>query len=111
MGGATVRWAVDGLVPNSRFHLGTLIVNCLGSFLLGVLAETFRRSERGRSNVGLALMTGFCGSLTTFSALAVAVAAGLQDGDIGTAGAVVALNCALGVGLAVLGVKARQGFA
>lgn len=48
------------------FYLGTFISNVLGSFLMGFIyciITTFHFDER----VKLLILTGFCGSLTTFS--------------------------------------------
>ena len=54
------------LVPSSSviFPWGTLLVNVLGSFLIGYLVERYH------SGLGLAqflLVVGFCGGFTTFS--------------------------------------------
>jgi CrcB protein len=51
------------------FPYGTLIVNVVGSFLAGfVLAYTHRNGHD--DIVRIALVTGFCGAFTTFSAFA-----------------------------------------
>jgi CrcB protein len=55
---------VDRIV-NSRFPFGTLLVNIVGSFLLGLFIGM---SLRDRQKLFLA--TGFCGGFTTFSAFA-----------------------------------------
>lgn len=65
--GAPVRY-VAGHLLDERWPWGTVLVNWAGSFLLGLL------SARGLSGDALALLgTGFCGSLTTYSAFAVHV--------------------------------------
>ena len=46
--------------------IGTLAVNVAGCFLIGVLAPLFERSSLPPA-AALALITGFCGALTTFS--------------------------------------------
>lgn len=66
--GGVARYSV-GLVTNpaGRFPLATLLVNGIGSTLIGVLAGLLPpESVRLR----LFLMTGFCGGFTTFSAFA-----------------------------------------
>jgi len=67
--GAPLRFAVghvlDGRAPG-RLPWGTVLVNLLGSFLLGVF------SGWGLSGHAMALLgTGFCGAFTTYSAFAV----------------------------------------
>jgi len=60
--GALARHYVATLVDVERFPLGTLTVNVIGSFLLGLL--TFAGVG---SDVMLLVGTGACGSFTTFS--------------------------------------------
>ena len=63
--GAPVRY-LAGHVLDARLHWGTLLVNLVGSALLGALAGDAVRGH------WLALLgTGFCGGLTTYSAFAV----------------------------------------
>lgn len=61
--GAPLRWAVGQRLPGPR---GTLVVNVVGSALLGACLGLDRSAY---ALVG----TGFCGALTTFSAFAVEV--------------------------------------
>lgn len=65
--GGVARWRVQfWLNPKWQgFPLGTLLVNCLGGFLIGMALAWFERSpsEHGR----LFLITGCLGGLTTFS--------------------------------------------
>lgn len=57
---------------NSVFPFGTLTVNILGSFVLGVLlALLARKAGNYTEQWRLFLGTGFCGGFTTFSAFAV----------------------------------------
>lgn len=63
--GAPLRFATSHLLDD-RWHWGTLLVNAVGSFLLGITAAI------GLSGSALALVgTGFCGGLTTYSSFAV----------------------------------------
>ncbi|MEP7057218.1 MAG: fluoride efflux transporter CrcB [Caldimonas sp.] len=66
--GALLRW-LAGIWLNeqwSGFPLGTLAVNCVGGFLIGVALLWFERSPH--ELLRLLLVTGFLGGLTTFSA-------------------------------------------
>ena len=57
---------------NAVFPLGTLTVNIVGSFILGViLAALVRKSGLHTEYWKLLLGTGFCGGFTTFSSFAV----------------------------------------
>lgn len=49
------------------FPYGTLIVNALGSFILGALIFWLDDKELLGANLKLLLAVGFCGGLTTFS--------------------------------------------
>lgn len=65
--GAPLRYVAAHLL-DGRLHWGTILVNLVGSFLLGAF------SGMGLSGGTLALLgAGFCGALTTFSAFAVHV--------------------------------------
>ena len=61
--GAPTRYVIDRHFRSyMKFPLGILIVNAAGSFLLGLTLDA-------HTNTAFALM-GFCGALTTWSALA-----------------------------------------
>jgi len=64
--GAVLRHLVGLAVEDDRFPLGTLTVNVIGSFALGL----FTFLSLG-DDVLLLLGTGACGSFTTFSSFAV----------------------------------------
>jgi len=79
--GALARWQV-GLWLNPRwvgFPLGTLLVNCVGGFLIGAALVGFQRWPD--ETLRLLLVTGFLGGLTTFSAFSVESLVLLQRGD------------------------------
>ncbi len=64
--GAPLRYAMATALDTERFPRGTLLVNVVGSFLLGLFVEA------GAAGHWLALLgTGFCGGFTTYSAFAV----------------------------------------
>jgi len=95
--GAPLRYLVDRALAallRSVFPWGTLAVNVVGSFVLGVLAA----GQRG-SWLWPLVATGFCGALTTYSTLGYETVTLLRGGSWLLA----ALNA---VGTAVLGVAA-----
>lgn len=83
--GAAARWAVLTTVDTGQFPWPVLVVNVVGSVLLGMLlaAEWSHPSARLLLHDGGGI--GFCGGLTTFSTFAVEVVNLLEDGHGGTA--------------------------
>ncbi|HMY09023.1 MAG TPA: CrcB family protein [Marmoricola sp.] len=66
--GSGVRYLAGHLLDRAEMHWGTLLVNVIGSFILGAIAFNLEPSM-------LALIgVGFCGGLTTYSAFAVQAA-------------------------------------
>lgn len=67
--GSAARYSV-GLVAarhiGGSFPNGTLIVNLVGSLMIGLLAGYFVKTQHSNM-ASLVLITGFCGGFTTFS--------------------------------------------
>lgn len=85
--GALTRWQV-GVLLNARwagFPVGTLLVNLVGGFLIGMALEWFGRQPN--EVLKLLLVTGFLGGLTTFSAFSGESLALLRHGELGMAAA------------------------
>ncbi|MEY2644289.1 MAG: hypothetical protein RLZZ611_938 [Cyanobacteriota bacterium] len=99
--GALLRWqAAVQLAPAlGGDAITNLIVNLLGSFLLGFLAGPIPR----RTALVLCLGIGFCGSLTTFSSWMLDVARLLVAARPGQALALVALSLLFGLLCAAFG--------
>ena len=70
MFGAIARYWITGYYKNSNFPYGTLIVNIIGSGLLGFLVTLYSLNVLD-SNWLILLGTGFMGSLTTMSTFVV----------------------------------------
>lgn len=73
--GAVCRFALSHWVAGSgivkTFPLATLLVNAVGSLVLGVVVALAERDPRLPPEIKLFFGTGFCGALTTFSTFAV----------------------------------------
>ena len=68
--GGLVRYFVSNQLPASpEFPWGTLLVNYLGIFCLVYLVKGYLVYKGSSKGLVLALGTGFCGGLTTFSSL------------------------------------------
>ena len=68
--GGLVRYFVSSQLPVSPdFPWGTLLVNYLGIFCLVYLVKGYLAYKGTSKGLVLALGTGFCGGLTTFSSL------------------------------------------
>ena len=68
--GGIVRFQISRWLPSSPdFPLGTLVVNYLGIFCLVYLVKGYLVYKGSSKGAILALGTGFCGGLTTFSSL------------------------------------------
>jgi CrcB protein len=90
------RWV--GLLVETRFPLGTFVINVSGCFLLGLLGAlvTDRVVPNGDS-LRLALGIGFLGAFTTFSTFELETHALLEDGSWVTASANMFLSLFLGL--------------
>jgi CrcB protein len=72
--GSAARYLITGLVTQAsaaaRFPLGTLAVNILGCFAIGLVAGLAERADLFSAQTRLFLVTGVLGGFTTFSAFA-----------------------------------------
>ena len=71
-------WALSAFGPS--FPYGTVGVNVLGSFLLGLLVQIFTASPDLSQTLRLALTTGVMGGFTTYSAFNQETVHYIQDG-------------------------------
>ncbi len=97
--GASLRFLVSGLVqrldPLGTFPYGTLSVNVIGCFVIGVLgAMADARGVFGPS-ARLVIFLGVLGGFTTFSTFAYETLALLRDGEALRAGANVVASVSL----------------
>ena len=107
LAGASARWGLVEVLPATDiWPWGVLAVNLFGCLVLGYLAAA-AWSARAQLPMSLGLGTGFCGSLTTFSALTVDVAEMARDGSWGYAASYLAVSVAGGVVLALAGAGLR----
>ena len=96
------QWAARTL--GTGFPYGTLIVNIVGSFLLGLLVILTTERLAVSTEVRLMLTVGFLGAFTTFSSFSVETLFLLRDGSLGLALVNVLANNAVGLLAAYTGV-------
>lgn len=83
--GSVLRSYVNGLISNKLPHtlpLGTLGVNMIGSFIMGVLIAYFMYTTFFSLHVKSFLTTGILGGFTTYSTFAIESFFLLQGGNI-----------------------------
>ncbi|MEO8193885.1 MAG: fluoride efflux transporter CrcB [Gemmatimonadales bacterium] len=97
LGGATgsvLRYLLGGVVQRVAgvgFPVGTLAVNVTGCFIIGVLTQHYMNVQTHPA-MRAALITGFCGGFTTFSAFSIETAGLLEGGVYGKAAAYILLS-------------------
>ena len=108
--GAPLRYLSDRAIQTRHdtvFPWGTFTVNVLGSLMLGMIAGAV--AAGGASpQVQLALGTGFCGALTTYSTFSYETLRLLEDDARLFAAANVVASIVAGLGAAFLGVAISQ---
>jgi CrcB protein len=85
------------------FPWGTLIINIVGSFLIGAFAESFALRWDAPQAVRLFLTVGICGGFTTFSTFSLDAYLLMERGELWQAAAYMIGSVVLSVGALVAG--------
>lgn len=107
IGGALRYWLsnyVYKFLP-AVFPYGTLAVNVIGSFIIGIIIFYFDQKQLISSNLRLFLTVGFCGGFTTFSTFSLETINLFRDSQFGVGILNIFLNlflCLIGVYIAYL---------
>lgn len=105
--GCMSRYLVSGWVyafAGRGLPYGTLAVNVIGSFLLGLLMETGLRSTLLSPDLRVGLTIGFMGGFTTFSTFSLETIRLFEEGSYWQAGSNIILNVAVCLAFAALGI-------
>ncbi len=108
--GAVCRYLTGVLavrVMGHGFPWGTLAVNVVGSFLMGVLVVVL--AKKGGNHLAPLLMTGMLGGFTTFSAFSLDAVTLFERGQVATAGLYVLTSVLLSILALVLGLLLARG--
>lgn len=110
--GASLRYLMAGVTHGLlgyAFPCGTLLVNVLGSLLIGYLVVLLPDHGSHASMLRLLLITGLLGGFTTYSAFSIETFTLLQEGQLLKAGlniVLTVLTCLLAVWLGFILAKA-----
>ena len=108
--GALARYWLSGWVASAFagfFPLGTLVVNVLGSFLLGFGMQAMEAVPVS-AEVRTMLTIGFLGAFTTFSTFSYETVTLLRDGDWTRASLYTGLSFVLGLTAVLIGMGAAS---
>ena len=104
--GGALRYLISSWMKNAcsqSFPWGTLMVNLVGCFLIGVIFALFSRFCSTSHPWCLLLTTGLCGGFTTFSTFANESLQMLQNGQWGGFITYVSISVIAGISLTALG--------
>ena len=83
--GGYARYLLAGFVHHifgAAFPYGTLVVNLIGCFLIGLLAALAEEKFLLGPDARILLMVGFCGAFTTFSTFMLETGNLIRDGEM-----------------------------
>jgi CrcB protein len=109
--GTGLRYVTSGLAARwlgAEFPYGTLIVNVVGSFLIGLIQQIGTTTALVPETTRLFLTVGIMGGLTTYSAFSYETVRLVQLGAWGQAWINVLLTTALCLGVCFLGIAAGR---
>lgn len=100
--GASARFGLTNipLLATWEFPYGTLLINIVGSFCIGIIAGFATRSKVLSHNAVLFLKVGVCGGFTTFSTFSLELFEMMTQQKYFSAGAYICasvIGCVLGV--------------
>lgn len=109
--GAIARFWLDGFVSErlgTVFPYGTFLVNCTGSFLIGLVVTLFAERAHWNPNWRYLIAIGFIGAYTTFSTFEYETLRTIESSEFLIGGLYVGLSVVVGFVAVWLGVVAGR---
>ena len=106
--GSLLRYLIGIVLPSYFFPWTTLVINVLGSFVIGVFCGLGSRMQWSE-NLQLALIVGLCGGFTTFSTFSKEALSLATTGRWGSFWLYVAGSLVLGVVATAVGIVCSRG--
>lgn len=109
--GAIARFWLDGFVSErlgTGFPYGTFVINCTGSFLIGLVVTMFAERAHWNPNWRYLIAIGFIGAYTTFSTFEYETLRTIQSSEFLIGGLYVGLSVVVGFVAVWLGVVAGR---
>ena len=105
--GSIAMYCASGLVhrifDKPWFPIGTLVVNVLGCFIIGILGGLVEKRQLFSPEFRLFIFIGFLGGFTTFSTFGFEIITFARDGELFSALTNLVLHIVLGIGAVWLG--------
>ncbi|HEX4193175.1 MAG TPA: fluoride efflux transporter CrcB [Stellaceae bacterium] len=98
--GSMARYATGVYVGRwlgTAFPWGTLLINIVGSFLIGAFAESFALRWDVSQSTRVFFVVGICGGYTTFSTFSLDIVTLINRGQMLSAGLYIVASVALGI--------------
>lgn len=108
--GSVLRYLIGGRVQHFAPHgfpLGTLFVNVVGCFLVGMLVRQFMNIQT-HNYLRALLVVGFCGGFTTFSTFSMETVGLIEGGEYSRAMGYIALSVVLCLTATFAGMSAMR---
>ncbi|MCA2408089.1 fluoride efflux transporter CrcB [Rhizobium leguminosarum bv. viciae 248] len=103
------QWALRLMGP--AFPWGTLAVNVVGCFVIGVFAELIARKFNASVELRLLSITGFLGGFTTFSAFSLDAISLFERGEAVAGGIYIAASVGLSMAAVMTGLAVMRAVA
>ncbi|OWV83940.1 protein CrcB [Rhizobium sp. N122] len=103
------QWTLRTMGP--AFPWGTLAVNVVGCFVIGVFAELIARRFNASVELRLLLITGFLGGFTTFSAFSLDAISLFERGQAVAGGLYIVASVGLSMAAVVAGLAVMRALA